>query len=93
MNANIRTIGGSLGAAFMASIVAIGASSSGVPAESGYTNGFAMLGVAGVLAAVAALLIPAVKRDKKTHLEEAVELPHPELAMVAGGTFSSDKPE
>lgn len=93
MNANIRTIGGSLGAAFMASVVAIGASSSGVPAESGYTNGFAMLGFAGVLAAVAAFFIPAVKRDKKTHLEESVELPHPELAMVAGGTLSGDKSE
>lgn len=93
MNANIRTIGGSLGAAFMASIVAIGASSSGVPAESGYTNGFAMLGVAGVLAAVAALFIPAVKRDRKSHLEVAAEMPHPELAMVAGGTLSGDKSE
>jgi EmrB/QacA subfamily drug resistance transporter len=93
MNANIRTIGGSLGAAFMASIVAAGAPASGVPTEAGYTNGFVMLGVAGALAAVAALFIPAVKRDKKTHLEETAELSHPELAMVAGGTLAGDKPE
>ncbi|WP_020105085.1 MFS transporter [Nocardia sp. 348MFTsu5.1] len=93
MNANIRTIGGSLGAAFMASVVAAGASSSGLPTEAGYTNGFMMLGIAGGLAAVAALFIPALTRDKKTHREETAELSHPELAMVAGGTLSGDKSE
>lgn len=93
MNANIRTIGGSLGAAFMASVVAIGASSSGLPTESGYRNGFVMLGIAGGLAAVAALFIPAVKRNKTTHREDIAELSHPELAMVAGGTLAGDKSE
>ncbi|MGC0367504.1 putative MFS family arabinose efflux permease [Rhodococcus sp. 27YEA15] len=58
MNANIRTIGGSLGAAAMASIVAVGASPSGVPLESGYTNGYLMLGGICIVAVFAALLIP-----------------------------------
>ncbi|MFF1555762.1 MFS transporter [Rhodococcus erythropolis] len=91
MNANIRTIGGSLGAAFMASIVTARASSSGVPQESGYTNGFIVLGVAVGLGAVAALFIPAMKRNKTTHLEEVPELRHPELGMIAGGTLVGDK--
>ncbi|MBA4022599.1 MAG: MFS transporter [Gordonia sp.] len=93
MNANIRTIGGSLGAAFMASVVTAGASNSGLPKESGYTNGFIMLGVAVGLSAVAALFIPALKRDKRTNLEPSADLPHAEMAMVAGGTLSGDKPE
>ncbi len=93
MNANIRTIGGSLGAACMASVVTAGASSAGVPQESGYTNGFVMLGVAVGLGAVAALFIPAVKRDKTTNLEGSPELRHPELAMVAGGTLVGGESE
>ena len=52
MNANIRTIGGSIGAGVMASIVASGAVH-GVPRESGYTHGFAVLTGATVLAALA----------------------------------------
>ncbi|QYB00763.1 MFS transporter (plasmid) [Rhodococcus sp. USK10] len=93
MNANIRTIGGALGAAIMASVVTSGASPSGIPQESGYTHGFLMLGVAVGLGAVAALFIPAMKRDQSTHLEESTELRHPELAMVAGGTLVGDESE
>ncbi|GCE42196.1 putative membrane transport protein [Rhodococcus wratislaviensis] len=93
MNANIRTIGGALGAALMTTVVTAGASSSGVPPESGYTNGFVMLGIAVSLGVVAAMFIPAMKRDKTTHLEESAALRHPELAMVAGGTLVGDESE
>ncbi|MBV6761961.1 MFS transporter [Rhodococcus opacus] len=93
MNANIRTIGGSVGAALMASIVTAGASSTGVPPESGYTHGFVMLGAAVGLGAVAAMFIPAMKRDETTRLEESAALRHPELAMVAGGTLVGDESE
>jgi EmrB/QacA subfamily drug resistance transporter len=62
MNANIRTIGGSIGAGVMASIVTSSAGSSGLPAESGYAHGFAFLLVAAVLAAIAAIAIPAARR-------------------------------
>jgi len=61
MNANIRTIGGSIGAALMASIVTSGVVGAGVPKESGYTYGFAAMGVAAMLAALAALLVPVRK--------------------------------
>ncbi len=43
MNANIRTIGGSIGAAVMASIVTSQLQPSGLPKESGYTTGFAVM--------------------------------------------------
>jgi MFS family permease len=58
MNANIRTIGGSLGAALMASIVGAQVLPSGLPTENGYRYGFAALGLASVGAALAALLVP-----------------------------------
>ena len=58
MNANIRTIGGSIGAAVTTTIVTSHAGASGLPLESGYTEGFAFLLVAGLLAVLAATLIP-----------------------------------
>jgi MFS family permease len=93
MNANIRTIGGSLGAAFMASIIAAGAAPSGLPKESGYTNGFLFLAGALLLSALAALLIPAVRRNPLTHREPEVELAHGELALAAAGTVVGDESE
>ena len=95
MNANIRTIGGSLGAAVMASIVAANVAPSGLPAESGYTNGFLLLAAAMFLSAVAGLLIPRIPRHLVgSHTEEpTVPLRHGELAMVAGGTVVGDESE
>jgi EmrB/QacA subfamily drug resistance transporter len=62
MNANIRTIGGSIGAAVMSSIVTSKISAQGLPAESGYTHGFTLLLVIAVLAAGAAVFIPSARR-------------------------------
>jgi len=62
MNANIRTIGGSIGAAVMASIVTSQLQPSGLPKESGYTTGFAAMAGGLVLAALAGLLIPSARR-------------------------------
>jgi EmrB/QacA subfamily drug resistance transporter len=58
MNANIRTIGGSIGAAVTTTIVTSHAGANGLPLESGYTEGFTFLLVAGVVAIAAATLIP-----------------------------------
>jgi len=93
MNANIRTIGGALGASVMASVVTANVFPSGLPMESGYRHGFLLLAGALVLAALAALLIPAVRRDPQTHIEPDVELRHPEAALVAGGTLVGDESE
>ena len=95
MNANIRTIGGALGAAVMASIVATGADSGRLPDESGYTNGFLVLAGAMLIAGVVGLRIPRIERHVVgSHAEEpAVPLRHGELAMVAGGTVVGDASE
>jgi EmrB/QacA subfamily drug resistance transporter len=91
MNANIRTVGGSIGAALMASIVTSNLGAGGLPKEAGYTHGFAMLAGALVIAAVAAMLIPAAGRLR--HGDSEPEPEHAELAMVAGGTVVGDKSE
>ena len=89
MNANIRTIGGAVGAALMASIVTAGTPAGRLPHESGYTAGFAMIAIATAIATVAALLIP-----KLPHRPDAEDEPeHAELAMLAGGTVVGAKPE
>jgi MFS family permease len=89
MNANIRTIGGSIGSAVMASIVTSQLAPSGVPKESGYTIGFAVMAAGLVLAALAGLLIPSMRRLRQL----AGEPEHAELAMVAGGTIVGDDSE
>jgi EmrB/QacA subfamily drug resistance transporter len=62
MNANIRNIGGSVGSAVMASIVTSRLLPSGLPRESGYTTGFAVMTGGLILAALAGLLIPSARR-------------------------------
>ncbi len=62
MNANIRTIGGSIGSAVMASIVTAQLEPSGLPKESGYTTGFAIMAGVLVVAVLAALLVPGRRR-------------------------------
>jgi MFS family permease len=66
MNANIRTIGGSVGSAVMAGVVTARLGPMSLPLESGYEIGFALLAVGMVLAAAAAGLIPSV-HHQPTH--------------------------
>ncbi|WP_222268114.1 MFS transporter [Modestobacter marinus] len=87
MNANIRTVGGAIGAAVTASVITAHAGPTGLPTEGGYVLGFLVLAAAMLLAALAALLIPGVPRDPRTHAEPDVEYRHPEAALVAGGTL------
>jgi len=87
MNANIRTIGGAIGAAVMSSIVTSGLRAGGLPAASGYTKGFAFLAAMTVVAVVAAMFIPSstaarADADHEPHLQNA------ELAVLAGGTIT-----
>jgi EmrB/QacA subfamily drug resistance transporter len=87
MNANIRTIGGAVGAAVMSSIVTSTLLHSGYPAAQGYTDGFAFLAGATVVGIAAALFIPAststaAGQDTESHLRNA------ELAIVAAGTIA-----
>jgi EmrB/QacA subfamily drug resistance transporter len=59
MNANIRMIGGSIGSALMAGIITARTGIGGFPVEAGYRDGFLVLSAGMLLAAGAALLIPA----------------------------------
>ena len=86
MNANIRTIGGAIGASAMASVVTSGARH-GVPRVAGYVHGFEMLGGIALVAALASLLVPATRRGS-----EPPELLHAEMAIVAGATLAGDEP-
>jgi EmrB/QacA subfamily drug resistance transporter len=80
MNANIRTIGGSIGSAAMASIVTSRLLPSGLPAQVGYTIGFAVMTGCLVLAALAGLLIPVMRRAAQTSSAPA----YPEEIVTAG---------
>jgi len=89
MNANIRTIGGAVGAAVMSSIVTSTLLHSGYPAARGYTYGFAFLAAMTLVAIVASIFIPtststAARDDHEHHLQNA------ELALVAGGTIAEE---
>jgi len=70
MNANIRTIGGSIGSAVMASIVTAKLEPSGLPAGSGYTTGFGVMAAVLAVAALSSLLIPQ-RRPGRAEVEKA----------------------
>ncbi|HEY3904735.1 MAG TPA: MFS transporter [Streptosporangiaceae bacterium] len=89
MNANIRTIGGSIGSAVMASIVTSQLAPTGLPKESGYTTGFAVMAAGLLLAGLAGLLIPAAAARRSAGASAEPE--HAEMAMVAGGTVVGEE--
>ncbi|RBY88840.1 MFS transporter [Blastococcus sp. TF02A-26] len=62
MNANIRTIGGSIGSAVMATVVTSTAPAGGLPTEAGYTTGFLLLTVAMFAATLATRVMPDPRR-------------------------------
>ncbi|MEU8588746.1 MFS transporter [Streptomyces sp. NPDC048664] len=82
MNANIRTIGGSIGAAVVSVLVTGHLQPSGLPQASGYTHGFALLTVLLVAAALAALLVPTRRTPHPTPLTPILPTPTPEPATT-----------
>ncbi|MFG2356991.1 MFS transporter [Streptomyces sp. NPDC048521] len=70
MNANIRTIGGAVGAAVVATVLASRTTSGQFPSEGGYTAVFLLLAAAAVVGLVSCLFIPAgsagAGRDEET---------------------------
>jgi EmrB/QacA subfamily drug resistance transporter len=82
MNANIRTIGGAVGAAVMGSIVT---SQSLTHPEMGYRYGFLFIAIMAALATGAAAIIP----SSTSHMEpDEHHIAHAELAVVPGGTIT-----
>jgi MFS family permease len=88
MNANIRTVGGALGGAILASVITADARPDGLPVEAGYTNGFLVLAISATAATLVTLLVP-VHRGREPE-EFPGEVRHPELAVVPAGTLVSD---
>lgn len=86
MNANIRTIGGAVGAAAVAAILAAHTGGDGVPQESGFTTAFLVLALAGVLGLVSCLLIPggnsAAPKAQETQAAKATKAEPPVLQPV-----------
>jgi EmrB/QacA subfamily drug resistance transporter len=87
MNANIRTIGGAIGAAVVAAIITSGTRVGKFPLDAAYRNGFTVLLAAGVLASLVCLLIPRAPRDEEAMLAEAHAVPHGETALMAGAAL------
>ncbi|MDN4614174.1 MFS transporter [Leifsonia sp. F6_8S_P_1B] len=79
MNANLRTVGSAIGAAVMTALVTGTIAGDGLPAEAGYTEGFATAGVlaagAGLVTVAAAVVLRARRRR---------EAQDAELAALAG---------
>ena len=88
MNANIRTVGGALGGAVLASVITAGARADGLPVESGYTHGFGVLAVTSGLATLVALLVPTRREAEPVDLVDEVR--HPEAALVAAAPLVSE---
>ncbi|RKN41348.1 MFS transporter [Streptomyces hoynatensis] len=62
MNANIRTVGGAIGAAVMSTVVTGNPRPDGLPREAGFSHGFLVLTLLCLAAALAACLVPAARR-------------------------------
>jgi EmrB/QacA subfamily drug resistance transporter len=74
MNANIRTIGGSIGTALASSIITGHIQPNGLPAESGFTDTFLLLSIFAAAAVVLALAIPSARRRVVTVPQPVEEL-------------------
>jgi EmrB/QacA subfamily drug resistance transporter len=93
MNANIRTVGGAIGAAVVSTVVTADLQPSGFPEESGYTQSFVLLAACMVAAAALAMLIPRVRHRDDPHTVEQLEMSHPAMAPVAAATIVGDESE
>ncbi|GIT80709.1 MFS transporter [Leifsonia sp. LS1] len=79
MNANLRTVGSAIGAAVMTALVTGATAADGLPAESGYTEGFATAGVLALGAGAVTVAGGVLLRSRARRADVAAE-----LAAVAG---------
>ncbi|MFI7605198.1 MFS transporter [Micromonospora sp. NPDC049366] len=80
MNANIRTIGGAIGAAVVSGVITAHPQASGLPREAGFTMGFLLLTAIALAAAVAALAVPSGRRARGPRRPSAATIVESELA-------------
>jgi MFS family permease len=84
MNTNIRTVGGAIGSALLATVVTSELQPSGLPVESGYSHGFLLLALTATAATIVAILVPVVRAS--THVvpgpQAEWEAEHPQAAKA-----------
>ena len=86
MNANIRTIGGAIGAAVVSGVITAHPQASGLPRESGFTTGFLVLTGIALAAVLAALAVPSPRRARPGHRPSAAPERVEELVAVPAGS-------
>ncbi|WP_238434158.1 hypothetical protein [Micromonospora tarensis] len=80
MNANIRTIGGAIGAAVVSGVITAHPQASGLPREAGFTMGFLVLTAIALAAALAALAVPSARRASAGRRPSTATIVESELA-------------
>ena len=80
MNANIRTIGGAIGAAVVSGVITAHPQANGLPREAGFTMGFLVLTAIALAAALAALAVPSARRASAGRRPSATTIVESELA-------------
>lgn len=92
MNANLRTVGSAIGAALMTALVTGATASDGLPAESGYSEGFVVAGLLSAGALVVTVVAMVLMRAPRPAPAPAAELapeprpeprPEPDLELAA----------
>jgi EmrB/QacA subfamily drug resistance transporter len=73
VNAIVRTVGGSIGSAVVAAIVASGTTAQGIPTDQAFTTGFWACAAVAVIAVVASLALPPARKRHQVAVEEGVE--------------------
>jgi MFS family permease len=81
MNANVRTIGGSIGTQVVSAVIVAGVADGAIPHEHGYVLAFLVMGVALALAGVAAALVPS--REARRAAAAHIHPPHAVSTAVA----------
>jgi EmrB/QacA subfamily drug resistance transporter len=89
MNANIRTIGGSIGTVLISTILASHPSAAGYPAESSYTWSFVVLLVTMLAAAAATLAVPRLGLVR-VPVEDRMIGPEPLSIAAEGGAMLAE---
>ena len=84
MNANLRTVGSAVGAAVMTALVTGAIAPDGLPAEQGYTEGFATAGVLALAAGIVTVVAVFLMRARSA----AAEAPATVVDLAGGGEFA-----
>ena len=91
MNANIRTIGGSIGSQVVSTIVVSGAAAGELPVEGGYTNGLLVMAGGLCAAGLVALLVPGRSRREGSEEEPSADLALAADAVVLAAALDTGK--